>query len=347
MNTSADALSVAQVPDDRFLELARGAAHPVPIEQSPAWDPYDAAVPGRAPWRRLVVASGDTPVALIAFSAFEGRGFRYLWAKHGPIWLAEQTPESERAVREALVAYVRSEAPWAVFLRLHAKHRAADLSELLQTVTYDHTVIVDLTREEDVIMQSFSKRGRYKTRRTLKDEAMTVTEETGLTDEEFGELYEIYRETASRDGFGIFGPDVYLTMLRSLGEHVRLWVARRHDTGPEGDLTPGRAVSWVISTVYDNAGVDVYAAGSAEARKTEAALRIKWHILTTLKSEGVTQYDLMGVGSDRAPQLMGVREFKQQLGDVVEVDGGWDVPVKRLRYAALTQALRLKHALGR
>ncbi|WP_062205040.1 lipid II:glycine glycyltransferase FemX [Demequina salsinemoris] len=347
MTTSADALSVAQVPDERFLELARTAAHPVPIEQSPAWDTYDAAVPGRAPWRRLAVSAGDEPVALIAFSAFEGRGFRYLWAKHGPIWLSEQTPERELAVRRALVAYVKREASWCVFLRMHAKHPAPDLSDLLQTVTYDHTVIVDLLREEDVIMQSFSKRGRYKTRRTLKDEAMTVAEETGLTDEEFGELYEIYRETASRDGFGIFGPDVYLTMLRSLGEHVRLWVARRHDTGPEGDLTPGRAVSWVISTVYDDAGVDVYAAGNAEARKTEAALRIKWHILTTLKSEGVTQYDLMGVGSDRAPQLMGVREFKQQLGDVVEVDGAWDVPVKPLRYAALTQALRLKHALGR
>ncbi|MDN4473849.1 lipid II:glycine glycyltransferase FemX [Demequina zhanjiangensis] len=347
MNASADALSVAQVPDDRFLELAHGAAHPVPIEQSPVWDPYDDAVPGRSPWRRLVVAAADGPVAVIAFSSFEGRGFRYLWAKHGPIWLSEQTPERERAVRRALVAYARKEAPWATFLRLHARHAASDLSELLQTVTYDHTVVVDLTRDEDAIMQSFSKRGRYKTRRTLKDEAMTVTEETGLSDEEFAELYEIYRETASRDGFGIFGADVYLTMLRSLGEHVRLFVARRHDTGENGDLTPGRAVSWVISTVYDNAGVDVYAAGNREARDTNAALRLKWHILTTLKAEGVTQYDLMGVGSDRAPQLMGVREFKQQLGEIVEVDGAWDVPVKGLRYTALTQALRLKRMLRR
>ncbi|WNM24460.1 lipid II:glycine glycyltransferase FemX [Demequina capsici] len=347
MNASADALSVAQVPDDRFLELARGAHHPVPIEQSPAWDPYDAAVPGRAPWRRLLVSAGGAPVALIAFSAFDGRGFRYLWAKHGPIWLAEQTPERERSVREALVRYVRAEAPWAVFLRLHAKHAAPDLRELLQTVTYDHTVVVDLTRDEDAIMQSFSKRGRYKTRRTLKDEAMTVTEETGVTDEQFAELYAIYRETASRDGFGIFDADVYLTMLRSLGEHVRLFVARRHDTGEDGALTPGRAVSWVISTVYDHAGVDVYAAGNHEARQTDAALRLKWHILTTLKAEGVTQYDLMGVGSERAPQLMGVREFKQQLGEIVEVDGAWDLPVKGPRYAGLTFALRLKRALRR
>ncbi|WP_152649177.1 lipid II:glycine glycyltransferase FemX [Demequina flava] len=340
-------LHIDEISTDDFLALARTGSEPVPIEQGPAWDPYDEAVEGREHWRRLVIKAGADAVAVVSLSAYEGRGFRYLWARHGPVWLTEQTPERERMVRAALIAYLRKEAPWAAFVRLHAKHPASDLHELLQTVTYDHTVILDLTKSEDDILASFSKRGRYKTRRTLKDEAMTVTEESNCTPEEFEELYAIYRETAERDGFGIFPASVYLEMLESLGEHVRLWVARRHDTGADGDLLPGRAVSWVLSTVYDNAGCDTYAAGNMEARNTNAAIRLKWEIITALKAEGITQYDLMGVGSDRAPTLMGVREFKQQFGEIVYVDPAWDVALKPLRYRMLGWALRAKRALRR
>ncbi|WP_161794215.1 lipid II:glycine glycyltransferase FemX [Demequina sediminicola] len=340
-------LHITEISTDDFLALARTGSEPVPIEQGPAWDAYDAAVEGRSHWRRLRIDAGDDAVAVISLSAYEGRGFRYLWARHGPVWLTEQTASRERAVRGALVAYLRREAPWATFVRLHAKEEASDLHELLQTVTYDHTIVLDLTPDEHKILASFSKRGRYKVRRTLKDTDMTVTEESDTTPEKFEELYAIYRETAERDGFGIFPASVYLEMLDALGEHVRLWVARRHDTGKNGDLVPGRAVSWVLSTVYDNAGCDTYAAGNTEARDTNAAVRLKWEIITALKAEGVTQYDLMGVGSDRAPTLMGVREFKQQFGEVSFVDPAWDVALKPLRYRMLHWALKAKRALRR
>lgn len=341
---------VEQVTDDEFLAFARLSGHPVPIEQAPAWDPFDTAVGGREHVGRFAVwlgSSDDTPDAVVSLSRYVVRGFPYLWAKHGPILIGEPTAERELAVRQAIAADAAARFPDAVFIRLHARHAAADLKELLQTVTYDHTVIIDLTPPEEQILAGFSKRGRYKTRQTLKDEAMTVTDESDITPEAFAELYDIYRETAQRDEFGIFPAEMYLTMLETLRGHIRLWVARRHDTGPDGDLTPGRAVSWVISIVHDGGGVDYYAAGNLEARNTNAAIRLKWHIVTTLKAEGVTQYDLMGVGSDRAPQLMGVREFKQQFGDIVECDGAWDLPLKPVRYRLLVAALSAKRALRR
>ncbi|WP_062517567.1 lipid II:glycine glycyltransferase FemX [Demequina gelatinilytica] len=341
-------LRVEVVSDERFLELARRADHPVPIEQAPAWDAYDEAVPGREHLDRLaVLAADDAPVAVVSVSRYEVRGFPYVWAKHGPIPLVERTPENEKAIRDALVADLTVRYPWATFLRMHARHAAPDLRELLQTVTFDHTVIIDLTPDSDAIMSTFSKRGRYKIRRTLKDEAMTVAEETGLGAEQFEELYGIYRETAEGAGFGIFPADMYLTMLEALEPHARIWVARRHDAGEDGTLEPGRAVAWVLAVVHEDGGTDYYAANNLEARDTNAALRIKWEILMTLKAEGVREYDLFGVGSERAPQLMGVREFKQQFGEIVECDGAWDVPLKPLRYRALVAALRLKRAISR
>src|SRR5450830_1770614 len=99
-------MSVYQVTDDQFMTWARQSGHAVPIEQAPEWDAFDARVAGRAPWRRLAVSSGgDAPSAVIAFTTFTGRRFRYLWAKHGPIWLAPQTPESEPALRSRLGGY--------------------------------------------------------------------------------------------------------------------------------------------------------------------------------------------------------------------------------------------------
>lgn len=341
------ALRVEAVSDERFLELARTADHPVPIEQAPAWDAFDAAVPGREHLARLAVMRDDAPVAVVSLSRYEVRGNPYVWAKHGPIPLVERTPENEKDIRDALAAHVRAAYPWAVFMRLHARHAAPDLHELLQTVTFDHTVIIDLTPDIDQVMMSFSKKGRARLRKTLKDEAMTVTEETGLSPEQFEELYAIYEETAAGAGFGIFPARMYLTMLETLSPHARVWVARRHDAGPDGDRAPGRAVAWVIAIVHEGGGTDYYAGNSLEARDTNAALRIKWEILTQLKEEGVREYDLFGVGSDRAPQLMGVREFKQQFGEIVECDGAWDVPLKPLRYRVMTAALRLKRALTR
>lgn len=342
-------MSVHQVTDEQFITWARQSGHPVPIEQAPGWDPFDERVPGRAPWRRLAVSSGsDAPSAVIAFTAFAGRGFRYLWAKHGPIWLDPQTPEAEATLRTALRAYVATEDPGVTFLRLHAKHPARDLHELLQTVTYDETVVVDLTPAEDAIMAGFSKSARKKLRRTLEDTAMVCSDETGLNRARFDELYAIYQETADRSSFGIYDADVYFSMLESLGSAARVFVARRTDAGSvEDPRAPGRAVAWIISTVFDGVGVDYFGGGNAESLETNAALRLKWHIFTTLKSEGVTRYDLMGVGSARAPQLMGVRQFKLQFADeTTPVDGAWDVPVRNGRYAVLVRALGVKHALG-
>jgi len=346
MALASTSLRVGEIDDARFLELARGAGHPVPVEQAPAWDAFDAAVAGRDHVGRFVVETDDaTPVAVISLTRFDVRGFPYLWAKHGPILLVEETPDNELAVREAIVEHVRLAWPEVVFVRLHARHPAPALQELLQSVTYDHTVLIDLTRPEEEILGGMSKRGRYRMRKVFQDEGMRVKEEPIRAAEEFEELYAIYRETAARDGFGIYPPEVYLDMLASLPGLARMFVARRYDAGEDGSRSPGRAVSWVLAVAYEDGGTDYYAAGNAEARETNAALALKWAIFTTLKAEGVRQYDLMGVGSDRAPQLMGVREFKQQFGDIVEVPGAWDVPLKPWRYRALTVALKVKRAL--
>ncbi len=347
--TDSPAFSFAAVPADEFERLAHAAGRSVPVEQAEVWEAYDTAVPGRRPWGRVVARdAGGTARALIALTRFEGRGFTYLWAKHGPVWLLAEgehpSPADEAAFHAGLRAHIAATDPRIAFVRLHAHHRTGDLKPLLQSVTYDETVEVDLTLGEDGMMAAMGKTGRKKLRRTLRDEGFALSEERSISREGFDELYEIYAETARRDGFGIYPASVYYALLTSLGDAARLWVARRTDAPG----TPGRPVSWVISTFYDGVGQDYYGGSNSEGLETNAALRLKWFILTSLSAEGGRRYDMMGVGSALSPQLMGVRQFKLQFADdTTPVDASWDLPVKPLLYRGLTLALAAKRAVDR
>jgi Acetyltransferase (GNAT) domain len=341
--TNDPTLRCETIDADAFEALAHDAGLKVPIEQAAVWDRFDAAIEGRSHLVRLAVGpTGGAPVALVSLTTYSVRGFPYVWARHAPLMLVEPTPEAELAVRAALVRHSKDEWPQVVFLRLQAHHEAPDLNPLLQTITYDETVTVDLTPSEDEIMASMGKTGRKKLRRTLRDEGFSLTEERGISREGFDELYGIYRETADRDGFGIYPAELYYSMLETLGDAARLFVARRTD----GPGAPGRAVSWVLSTFYDGVGQDYYGGSNLEGFETNAALRLKWHILMSLKADGGERYDLMGVGSAKAPQLMGVRQFKLQFAEeTTPVAPSYDVPVKSVTYYGLRWALAAKHLL--
>jgi len=351
-------MHVEPVADADFEDFVRVHGHPVPIEQSPRWDAFDATLTGRSPWRRLAVwatadadqpaplsAQTDMPVAVIALTHYAGRGFHYLWARHGPVWLTEPSPRHERQLRDALRAYVSAEDPQIDFLRLHAHHEADDLKPLLQTITYDRTVQIDLTVPVDERMAALSKSTRKKLRRTLEDEAVVIADETALAAEDFSEYYNILEETAERDGFGVYGPEVYQSMVRTLEPAARVFVARRTDQGPEPELTPGRAVSWILCTAHDGIGTNYYSGQTAEGRATNVGVRLRWELCAILAAEGVRTYDLMGVDSPRAPTLAGVGAFKRQFGPEIDVAGAWDVPLKPLRYRVLTLLLRAKRLM--
>src|SRR5690606_41119480 len=98
-------------------------------------------------------------------------GFRYLWAKNGPVWFVEPTPEREADLRRLLAESLRRVDPRLVFVRLHAMHEAPDLRPLLQGITYDRTVIVDLDRSPEEIFAAMKQQGRRAIRKALKDES--------------------------------------------------------------------------------------------------------------------------------------------------------------------------------
>ena len=325
--------------DGREMRLAVGNS-PFPVEQTEAWERFEEAM-GRPLWGRYLYEDGGKPVAAIALYRYEMGGQTFLWAKHGPVWLKEQSPEREAHLRRLLRSVVKERDRSVRFIRMHARYGAADLRELLSTITYDRTYVIDLTPKTPekmaAVMPKDGRRAVKRAERVAREAGCTISDETGLSREEFDKVYEVLRETAERDGFKPHDAEVYWTMLTALGEkNARLFVLRKDGVPHAWDL--------ILTSGKDS--VAYYGASSNESRTFRGAEALDWWAACTLAQEGYRGLDLMGAGSTRVPSLYTVGQYKKRYAQhVTEVDGAWDVPVSRAIYSGMRTAKRLRDAL--
>ena len=325
--------------DGREMRLAVGNSH-FPVEQTEAWERFEEAM-GRPLWGRYLYEDEGKPVAAIALYRYEMGGQTFLWAKHGPVWLKEQSPEREAHLRRLLRSVVKERDRSVRFIRMHARYGADDLRELLSTITYDRTYVIDLVPKTPekmaAVMPKDGRRAVKRAERVVREAGCTISDETGLSREEFDQVYEVLRETAERDGFKPHDAEVYWTMLTSLGEkNARLFVLRKD----------GVPHAWDLILTSGKDAVAYYGASSNESRTFRGAEALDWWAACTLAQEGYRGLDLMGAGSTRVPSLYTVGQYKKRYAQhVTEVDGAWDVPVSRVIYSGMSAAKRLRDAL--
>lgn len=335
--------TIKAVGADEFVTTIHGASAAVPVEQSPEWARYDDSLPGRRHWRYLLVCDeSGVPVAALSLTEFAGRALVQLWAKFGPVWLhGAPSAQEEKALRDAVTAYVKAEHPKAALVRLHATHPASDLTDPLIEVFYDRTLVLDLTQSEDELMAQMSKNGRRDLRYGLKNETLTFSDETGMSEAQFEqEVFPVFTETAERGDFDLRPARFYYSMLSELGPDVcRLFTVRQD----------GAVVAWAFVTIYDGEARYFYAATTAAARKSFAANRMVWECMLAAKERGATTFDFMGLGSDRAPALASLDGFKLKFGKegARDVPGPWDVVVRPQVLAAYHASNKAKALVAR
>ena len=339
VHSTSDRSETLRRVDGREMRLAVGNS-PFPVEQTEAWERFEEAM-GRPLWGRYLYEDEDKPVAAIALYRYEMGGQTFLWAKHGPVWLKEQSPEREAHLRRLLRAVVKERDRSVRFIRMHARYRDTDLRELLSTITYDRTYVIDLVPKTPekmaAVMPKDGRRAVKRAERVAREAGCTISDETGLSREEFDKVYEVLRETAERDGFKPHDAEVYWTMLTALGEkNARLFVLRKDGVPHAWDL--------ILTSGKDS--VAYYGASSNESRTFRGAEALDWWAACTLAQEGYRGLDLMGAGSTRVPSLYTVGQYKKRYAQhVTEVDGAWDVPVSRVIYSGMAAAKRLRDAL--
>lgn len=320
--------------EDRAAELGVE----LPIEQTAAWARFESTAEGRTPWGSFAIMDGGRAVALVSFMDYKTHGYHYLRAHHGPVWVGTCTHELEERVLEAIAAYVRAHDRRAAFCRFPILFEHAVCEEVLSTVPYDETVVIDLSGTPEDILARMKARGRRDVRKSLRESPAVYADETGTARASFAEFYAIMVETGKRDGFAPAPRSDYESMMRELGEErCRVF----------GGRIDGRLVNWDMVTIAGTRASRYYGASRTGVEKrnllTDGLIYFESCELARL---GCTSFDQMGVGSAAYPGLSSLNTFKCKFAEkTTPVAPDRDLVVKPAVYKALQAAKALRAKL--
>ena len=329
-------ITLEQVETTRIEEEAAKLGVTLPIEQTQVWVEYQNDIPDRKFWGSYLIKRDGDVVAFITFIDYLTHGYHYLRSVHGPAWVAKPTPEQERKVIEAITATVKAKDKNVAFMRFGVWDYEADYAHpTLSTVPYNATVVIDLHGSDEDILSRMKKRGRRDVRKSLRECPAECADETTQAIADFSEYYDVMVETGKRDGFAPAPITDYSDMITALGEdHCRVYAAR----------IDGRVVAWSIVTINGDFAVRYYAGMRNEVMRLHVTDKLLYWECCELAHRGITKYDLMGIGNDFNPTIMGLNEFKTKFTpEITDVAPDRDIVLKHMLYNALTLVKKVRH----
>lgn len=197
------------------------------------------------------------------------------------------------------------------------------------------TVMVDLTKPEEKLLQSMHPKTRYNIRLAQKK----GVEVRDINLDEYESFWTLMRETTERDGFRAHGKDYYKAMVETCKDaksndmHVRLY----------GAYHSGRLLAAGIFAFYEGMMTYVHGASSNEHRNVMAPYLLHWEVIREGKRKGYRQYDLYGIDEKRWP---GVTRFKHGFGGrEVCYPGVYDIVFNTAWYALYTLVRKVRRVI--
>lgn len=201
-----------------------------------------------------------------------------------------------------------------------------------EQVQFRNTAVLDLCRSEAELLAAMKSKTRYNIRLAARK---GVEVRTGSADD-YIVFYDMYRETAERDGF-LIRPMAYYLDLWSDFEvrgQARLFIAWYEKLEPLAGL---------VLFTYGTTAWFFYGASTGQHRNAMPNHALQWAAITWAKAHGYTRYDLWGAPTDLEDPhdpLAGVWRFKEGFGAEFHAQvGAWDYPTSRSGYWAMTRAI--------
>lgn len=328
-------IEIAKTSYAEMESAAAKAGLTLPIEQTEAWAHYQETIDGRTPIGAFIIRRDGNPIAFISLMDFATHGFHFARSAHGPAYVTPPSESEEEEVISALADYVHHNFRAAKFLRCAIAHEIPQANVVLSTVPYDSTVVIDLTGGDDAILSRMKRRGRRDVRKSLRECPATCLDETESAMKSFAEYYDVMRETGERDGFNPAPMSDYENMIRILGpEHCRVFAARLGE----------KVEAWSIVTANGDTCVYYYAAMRNGAMRMNVTDKLLYFEACELGRKGFAKYDLMGIGSDFAPSLLGLNLFKTKFTEeITHVAPERDVPLHKTYYRLLLLLKKLRN----
>jgi peptidoglycan pentaglycine glycine transferase (the first glycine) len=199
-----------------------------------------------------------------------------------------------------------------------------------EQIQFQNTVLLDLAHNEDDLLAGMKQKTRYNVRLAMR-RGVQVREGT---EADLGLFYDLYAETAQRDGFPIRPPEYYYDAWRTFlkAEQARLLLAE-----VEGDTVAG-----LILFTFGPAAWYMYGASSDRHRNLMPNNLLQWEAMRCARAAGCALYDLWGAPDqlDESDPMWGVVRFKLGLGgELAEGLGAWDFTVSRAGYWLYTEVI--------
>lgn len=210
-------------------------------------------------------------------------------------------------------------------------------------IQFRNTVLIDLTDDEELLLARMKQKTRYNIR--LAERKGVVVRIGGLTDIDL--LYDMYRETASRDGFIIREKAYYSKVWQT---YFRASDTPFPDSGNEPFAVPyiasfdGEPIAAIIVFYFAGRAWYLYGMSLNKHRNKMPNYLLQWKAMCHARQLGVKEYDLWGAPDNfnEDDPMWGVYRFKTGFGGkTIRTIGAWDYPVMPIWYRFYTRLIPL------
>lgn len=323
------------------------------ILQSWEWGEAKHATTGWRPHRYAFYRGGEL-LAIATFGIRRIGPFRLMYAPRGPLFAADDVDyralltEMEKLARDERVIWLKidpgislAEKPIGATDWQQAQQGQQLRTALMdagwrysaEQIQFPNTQVLSLEPSEATLLANMGASARRKIR---------LAERRGVRIRQGAEndldlLYDLYAETAARDGFGIRPAAYYRHVWRALmaAGRAKALIAEYQDGAiAHSILLHGGATCWFF-----------YGASSSRERARMPNYALQWAGIRWAKNIGYHHYDFWGAPTEFAEDdpLWGVYQFKRGFrGRLVRGLGAWDFTPSPTRYALYQRIQRYR-----
>lgn len=291
------------------------------IFQSATWNHFQSHLPGRK-------AGTLKDIFWCVMPTLMGNRYLYLNRLAEISALTENWYELVQLAKKMHCLYIKLEPAWSN----NEQHRKELEKMGFQTSHFhiqpDTTLYLDLTKSNEELLKEMKPKGRYNIKIAAKHgiHYQAFDKKSPDLESALQQFYNILETTAKRDGFSIHQYSYYLTFLRELFPHCKLYLAYYQD----------QVVAGLIVTFYNKQAIYYYGASDSQHRHTMATYGLQWHVIQEVRSWGAESYDFLGIAptdSDKKHPWYGVTDFKRKFGgEVYSYSGTFHYPLQAFKY---------------
>ena len=286
----------------------------------------DACIPAIAEKRKLFLANlAEKLVPLLPSDVF--------LIRFDPPWECAMRRDNPQA-------FSRQDFP---FIHCTAGKTPCSLRKAASDIQPPDTVLLDLQQPLDVLLTNCKPKWRYNIRLAEKKGVAVRCFSGSQAESALPIFYQLYRETAARDGIAIHTEAYYRSLCQlaadtafsAEGILISIYVAYFEE----------KPLAAIITLFSSSGAVYLYGASSNERRNLMPAYLLQWQAIQDAQKYGCPSYDFYGIPPTDDPNhpMYGLYRFKTGFGGaLIHRVGTLDIPVRGFRYWLYSYAERLR-----